>query len=454
MKHKLYKNIITFTAICFLGTAFAQKFDKKFTENFNVNKDVIIEINASNTDINVTTWNKNQVQVEAYIEIEGLSKKEAEKYFKNWDFEALGNSKKVEITSKGSYGLGAKTDFIFFNDMDFSFPDIEIPDVDLIVLPEMNFDFDFDFDYDEILEDLDDIDDKIGENGNYNFTWNHGNNNIVIKSKKEWEAFKKTKKYQELKKELAESKEKLRKNFVESKVKMKKELAKAKVELAKIDKTKIKAQLAKAKAKIKEMKFNFHTKGSDKLIINGKEIKIKKRLEIKVPKKATFDLNTRHCKVKLPNTVASGNVKYGSFNANDLAGGRLTVDYSPVTINSLNACTLFLNNVTDAKIASVTNTSLTNNSSGVKIVRINENVNLTDKFGELLIESFHPNFGEFVLNLSQSNATLLMGNTKTNFKYKVNKIKLDNKNVVRITKNAPKNNLIKVNGEYSSLVIK
>ena len=33
MKHKLYKNIITFTAICFLGTAFAQKFDKKFTEN-------------------------------------------------------------------------------------------------------------------------------------------------------------------------------------------------------------------------------------------------------------------------------------------------------------------------------------------------------------------------------------------------------------------------------------
>ncbi|WP_159947992.1 hypothetical protein, partial [Polaribacter septentrionalilitoris] len=228
----------------------------------------------------------------------------------------------------------------------------------------------------------------------------------------------------------------------------------AKVELAKIDKTKIKAQLAKAKAKIKEMKFNFHTKGSDKLIINGKEIKIKKRLEIKVPKKATFDLNTRHCKVKLPNTVASGNVKYGSFNANDLAGGRLTVDYSPVTINSLNACTLFLNNVTDAKIASVTNTSLTNNSSGVKIVRINQNVNLTDKFGELLIESFHPNFGEFVINLSQSNATLLMGNTKTNFKYKVNKIKLDNKNVVRITKNAPKNNLIKVNGEYSSLVIK
>ncbi len=72
------------------------------------------------------------------------------------------------------------------------------------------------------------------------------------------------------------------------------------------------------------MKLDFNS-DSDDFTINGKKVKIKKRLEIKVPKGATFDLNTRHCKVKLPNTVASGKVKYGTFNANNLNGGELTI---------------------------------------------------------------------------------------------------------------------------------
>ncbi|PWG04898.1 hypothetical protein [Polaribacter aquimarinus] len=452
MKHKSYKNIITFVAICFLGSAFAQKFDKKITENFKTNKDVEVEINATNTEINVTSWNKNEVQVQAFIEIEGLSKIEAEKYFKNWDFEALGNSRKVEITSKGSYGIGAKTDFIFFNDMDFSFPDINIPDIDVIVLPEMNFDFMSDFDFD--FEDLDDLEDSIGKNGRYDFRWNDGKDKIVIKTKKEWEAFKKTKKYKELKKKMAESKEKLRKEFKESKAKMKKQFAKAKVEFAKVDKIKIKEKLAKAQAKLKEIKFNFHSNDSGKLIIDGKEIKIKKRLEIKVPKNATFDLNTRHCKVKLPNTVASGNVKYGSFNANNLIGGKLTIDYSKVNINNLNTCSLFLNNVTDAKIASVTNAFLSNNSSGVNILRINEKAKVKDKFGKLIIESFHPNFTEFILDLSYSDATITLGKVASRFKYEVNRVKLDNKRTALFSKNKTSNNLVKVLGEYSSIIIK
>jgi hypothetical protein len=81
MKHKSYKNIITIFALCSLGALFGQKFDEKFTENFKVNKDVKVSISASNTKINVTTWNKNEVEIVAYIEIEGLSKEEAKKYF-------------------------------------------------------------------------------------------------------------------------------------------------------------------------------------------------------------------------------------------------------------------------------------------------------------------------------------------------------------------------------------
>lgn len=451
MKHKSYKHLITFIAIGFLGTVFAQKFDKKFIENFKTNKDVEVVINASNTDINVTTWNKNEVQIEAYIEIEGITKKEAEKYFKNWEFEALGNSKKVKILSKGNNSFKFKNDFVFFDDMNFDFkmPDINFSNIEAIVLPDMDFDFDFDFDF----EGIEDLDENMGENGKYEFMWNDGDDKIVIKSKKEWEDFKKSKKYQKLKKKMSVTKEKMRKKFSVSKEEMKEKLKKAKIKYHKIDKKEIHKKLEKAKNELKKLNFHFNSDSED-VIINGKKINIKKRLEIKVPKDATFDLNTRHCKVKLPNSVAYGNVRYGSFDADKLIGGKLTVDYSKLNINDLNACTLFLNNVTDAKIASVTNTRMSNNSSGVRILKINENVILSNKFGELAIHSFNPNFGEFTLQLSQSEATIMLGNVSCNFIYNVNNVKLDNQREGKHTSNTSTKNLIEVNGDYSSVVIK
>ena len=449
MKHKFYKEIVTFFAICFLGTAFAQKFDKKFIENFNVNKDIEIVINASNTGINVITWDKNEVQIDAFIEIEGVSKKEAEEYFKDWEFEALGNRKKVKITSKGSNSFGmSKNDIIFFDDIKIEMPDIDFSSIEAIIVPEMSFDFKFDFDF----KDLDELEKNMKKNKNYSFKYHNGDEHIVIKSKKEWKDFKTTQKYKNLELKMLQEKVKMRMEILKSRAKMKKTLAKAKLEFKNIDKEKIIKELEKAKETLKFFNFN-SSSDKDDLLINGKKIKIKKRLEIKVPKGATFNLNTRHCKVKLPNTVASGNVKYGSFNANNLNGGKLTINYSPVNINDLNACNLFLNNVTDAKIASVTNTILSNNSSDINIIKVNENVTISDKFGELHVNSFNPNFGEFILNLSNSDVTLFLGGVPSKFKYQVNRVKLENKRAGK-SGNSSSKNLIKLTGDYSQIVIK
>lgn len=468
MNHKYYKNVITLFSLLFFGVTFAQKFDKKITENFKVNKDVEVVINASNAEINVTTWKKNEVQVQAFIEIEGLTKEEAEKYFKNWNFEALGNSSKVKINAQGNNSSGLRNDFLIFNDMDFTFPDIQMPDLDSIVLPDLNFDMNFDFDFENILEDLGDLDENVGKNGKYSFDWNDGIEKISIRSKKEWEAFKKSKKYQELKENMSLEKEKMRKNFAESREKMKIGLEKAKLEYKKIDKEELKRELAKAKEEIMNMKLNYNS-NSDNITFNGKKVIIKKRVEIKVPENATFNLNTRHCKVKLPNTKASGKVSYGNFNVHNLNGGKLTIDYSKVFINSLNGCTLFLNNVTDAKITSVTNTTLHTNSSGVKIETINENVTLSNKFGELTIHSFNPNFQKFILNLNYSDATILLGDVKTSYVYNLETSKLDNKTSFGLLNKAIKTNKIssksvlsnnqtknkfELNSEYSTIIIK
>ena len=458
MKRKLYKNILTFVAFCFLGTAFAQKFDKKFTENFKTDKNVEVVIDASNTEINVSTWNKNQVQVVAFIEVEGISEKEAERYFKNAGFEALGNKSKVQITSKGNKYSALKNDFVFFNNMDIKIPEIDMSNFETIVMPNINFDFEKVF---KKLDNLDQLEKIAGKDGDYSVRYVFDNKDIKINSKKEWEAFKKTKDYKELKKKMKIGKEKMRKEFAKSKKSMKKELAKAKLELKKLDKEKIHAELEKAKAELNKLKLNFSS-GANQMLIEGKKVKIKKRIEVKVPKDATFNLNTRHCKVKLPNTKASGKVSYGTFKANALNGGKLNVSFSPVTINSLNACNLFLNNVTDANLASVANSYLSANSSDMKVEFIDDKVNLVSEFGNVKIAKISDEINNFNLSLVNSEAIIdsavfLVDNLKINihannddyFKKVEKGLKLRGKFNV-----STKNNKMNVRGKFSALVLK
>jgi hypothetical protein len=408
MKNKLYKKICIWGAICFLGTGFAQKIDKKFTENFKVNKDVEVFINASNSEIHVTNWEKDEVQVEAFIEIEGLSKEEAAAYLKNWNFEALGNKNKVHVISDDGNSTSLKNDFVFFNNTDFYFPEIEMPDFDAIK----------------------EIEESMGKDRNYPFELSAGETNIVIHSKKEWESFKETKDYREVeisfKKNQLEAK---RSHLINRRNKKKLELMERKAELEKVRSVKKmqiiqqRKDLIKAKKKIKNIKFSFD---SNDLTIQGKKVKIKKKIQIKVPKGATFNLKTKHCKVRLPNTIASGTIKYGSFEANNLIGGTLAVAYAPTIINSLNACTLFLNNVTAANIASVEDTRLFHNYSDVKIHQVNKNVSITNKFGNLIIESLINNYIKFNLDLNSSQASINLTKIKRKLNFEATAVFLPN----------------------------
>ena len=97
---------------------------------------------------------------------------------------------------------------------------------------------------------------------------------------------------------------------------------------------------------------------------------------------------------------------------------------------------------------------MSNNSSGVKIYKINENVTISDKFGELSIDGFNSNFGEFLLNLSQSNAIINLGDVSSKFKYQVNKVNLENKRAGISNTHSSTKNLIIFKGDYSSILIK
>ncbi|WP_440121046.1 MAP7 domain-containing protein [Tenacibaculum sp. Ill] len=470
------------------GVVSAQKYNKKFSENFKTNKDVVININASNADVDVTTWNKNEVSVEAVVEVEGLDKKEAQKYLDNWKFEALGNKSKVQVNAnKNSFRIGGDN-IVFFNSSDNNYPRVfqfdgddevvvvpevripempEIPELPEIKIPEINFE--------EIVTGLEDIEfdfDKYAKDGrNYFFQWKDGVNDITIKSKKEWEEFKKTDKYKEFKKHQEERKRDIKKELERVKKErinekeLRREMAKARAEIRKINREEIRKELAKARKEMhkarKEMqkvRMNYsYSSDSNNLMINGKKVKITKKITIKVPKSATFDLNTRHCKVKLPKTKASGKVSYGTFKADALDGGKLNISYSPVNISSLNACTLFLNNVTDAQLASVTNTTVNSNSSGLVVSNVYSNVEVNNKFGNLTIAKVHPSHDNLKVFLSYSDAGVDLKGVNKKFNIQGDKAKKLKDGTVEyngefiLISNDKK---IEIDGKYSQLKVK
>ena len=316
-----------------------------------------------------------------------------------------------------------------------------------------------------------DFDKYAKDGGNYFFQWKDGVNDITIKSKKEWEEFKKTDKYKEFKKHQEERKREIKKELERVKKErineseLRREMAKARAEIRKINREEIKNELAKARKEMhkarKEMRkvrMNYsYSSDSDNLMINGKKVKITKKIIIKVPKSATFDLNTRHCKVKLPKTKASGKVSYGTFKADALDGGKLNISYSPVNISSLNACTLFLNNVTDAQLASVTNTIVNSNSSGLVVSNVHNNVEVNNKFGNLTIVKVHPNHNNLKVFLSYSDAGVDLKGVNKKFNIQGDKVKKLKDGTVEyngefiLISNDKK---IEIDGKYSQLKVK
>jgi len=70
-----------------------------YKESFNVGSDVLVSINTSHTNVVLETWNKDKVEVEAFIDDDKLSATEKQEAFDAWNLDVLGNSKKVVITS-------------------------------------------------------------------------------------------------------------------------------------------------------------------------------------------------------------------------------------------------------------------------------------------------------------------------------------------------------------------
>jgi len=102
-KKKLMKPIqILMLFLLVFTSAKSQQKKIKIDQSIKANKEVVINLNTSYNAIEIDTWNKDVVEIQAIIESDELSKAAFEKAYDNWDLNVSGSTDKITITSDGS----------------------------------------------------------------------------------------------------------------------------------------------------------------------------------------------------------------------------------------------------------------------------------------------------------------------------------------------------------------
>ena len=457
LKHSL----AVFATLLISSSAFAQT---KHVESFNVTNDVLVSVNTSFTNVIFETWNKDKVEVEAFIDGEKLSDQEKKDLFKDWKFDILGNSKKIVITSNvgnhwknynGSYnynfempkealealeGIQEMPALKNLQDLQFN---IEIPEVpELEKFPKWPFG-----------ENQPTV---ISGDGNYNYNFNsHASINFdANKYKKNKQAYvdELNKKYKskatvaQTDKWLAEVEawsenieevmgkwgEKFGKEFElkfgpEFELKMEKwgeeygkKMEKWGEEFGK-SMEKWGEEFEKDAEKWgEEFGKNFNLYYNENDVHAKSKGKVNRTIIIRMPKGTKTEVDVRHGELKMADAYnLKANLNYTTMTANSIDGGKTLINasYAPVIINNWQDGTLAIKYVDECKINTVKNIQLTANSSDVVINSILKNAKLSGSFGNLFINDISNDFGKIDIVLENTDAKVKLPATAYTFNY-------------------------------------
>ncbi len=336
----LFVGLITVTA--------QKKLEKKYTERFTVNKDVVIDIDTRYTDIEIETWNKNEVVIDAYIDItDEVDQKLIDDFLEKWKFEAMGNKSNITISSKSS-GLIDIYSFDFdspnydilyesniqstLDNLQFVIPDLsempEIPEMPEIMfeLPEMPempempelpplpspFDFKaYKKDKNYLERWKKENEDILGENAKIKV----GRNSISIDSNDNDPSFRwnistegQNQLAKEIEERLKESEVRRKAREIEIKVRMKERQKEMKLREVEI-KDRMKERTEERKLSLIKRQ-EAHEKRSKEMVKHRVEVreilakrentKIKHVIRIKAPKGAKFNMNVRYGSMSFP----------------------------------------------------------------------------------------------------------------------------------------------------------
>ena len=279
---KIPFKLIAFVCSLSMGM-YAQQFETPLQE-YKVNNGIAISVEASYAEIEIVEWNKNKVEIQGIMNVQGLPEDEAQSLFDSWDINTQADASTIRIRSNSS-NFG--NEYFFFNSDKYlgnvivDVPALTETVVDIIdsihfVMPElenfpdMNFEMNpnFQFNSDSIAFDYD----EYKNNSDYLEQWQERNKEQL----------------QLLKKELKENQMELAMNQKE----IQREIKEAQREVQR-----------EMKMANEEMKREVHREASERehevmrIMEDRQKVKVKKRLIIRVPKNAKLELDVDYCKI-------------------------------------------------------------------------------------------------------------------------------------------------------------
>ena len=484
-KSKLTQSVLIALLVITFGYSQSKKRTKK--EVFTVNKDVTLNINTSYADVEFDTWNKNKVEITATIEVEDATDEEMEAYMKKWNFKAIGNSEKVTVTSKGGHSLfGHANEFVLADPiiieemvtpLVIEMPEIaelaeiseivEIPELPEVVLESMA---DIEFDYKAFEKDGEaylkkwqkefksDFDEK-----KFKVEMEKWKTKFEVQNKKREKVLKKFMKKQEFQqKKLAKIQEKA--------------LKKVKEYQEKAMKTQKLAIKNMENAKVLELKGRAHLKHghADNIFFiskEGKHLKVKKTIKIRMPKKAKLKLNVRHGEVTIAAVGENMDAKlsHSALYANVIDGKHTTIEtsYAPIHVTKWNEGSLKVNFVENVDLQTVKNINLMSNSSKVSVGTLGEKGIISGTFGSLLIHNVGESFKTLDIILENTDARIQLPSAAFKLYYIGSSSKISYPETVKGTedktqfntivrgyqKNSNSGSEININAKYSDITL-
>ncbi|SDS70265.1 hypothetical protein SAMN04515667_2779 [Formosa sp. Hel1_31_208] len=488
MKTKYITLVLLF--FCFTISVSAQQQLTKMSKSIDVKKDVTIDLNTSYVQIEIDTWNKSTLEIEAYIDGEKLSKEELQEALNRWNIEVEGSGDYVKISSEGGLhnswdnigdihigleSLEALKALEVLGELNLAempempeMPNLpEMPEMARLEVPEMpvlpqlpelpkgisNVSFDteaYKKDGEAYLEQWSkDYEKEYGKAYKEKMkAWGREMAKVDFSSyEKRMEAWgeKFGEKFgKDYGKKMEAWGEEFGKRFDEKWAKdmevwgekfgkeMEKRGAEIEKRMAQYEKEHEKhAEIIEKRLHEQQDANDKRRDKTAKRLEFGSGDKVKKTIKIRMPKKAKLNLNVRHGELKIASVINNlkANISHSVLVANHIDGRdtSINVSYSPVDITTWSLGELNLKYVNDAQIQTVERLVLNSNSSDIVLGNLVNSAIIDGSFGDLTISNIADTFNNLNIILENSEAVISLPKTDYSIYFKGNRSRLNNK---------------------------
>ena len=423
--------------LCFLitGSLMAQQKLTKVSRSIKVNKDVTIDLNTSHCNIVFDTWNKDTVEIEAYIEGEQLSKEELENVLKSWGVDIDATTDLVSIRTKGS---GSKT-WVYRTDghdeddmvgavlRELKYELAEMPEMpempqmpempELPELPELPEGVNnIEFDYKAYKKDGEKYLEKYTEKFESRYGKDYAKKMEAWGDKfsKEWG--------EEFGEHMEAWGERFAKQMEGQAERIEAHAARVVAQAERIKANKEHAKAHKEHTKERSILIKERREKISDLLDGNSNPNIKKTIKIKIPKKAKIKVNVRHGEIEFAANIddLKADLSHTKFTAYSINGSSTSINasYSPVFVTHWNLGELNLNYVKNAELEHVAHLVLNAISSEVDIENLTGSAVVDGNIGDIEIYKIADSFNNLNVILQNSNAVITLPKVDCNVQYK------------------------------------